>query len=87
MDKIKGFEVYWKSKNQNVAVTYNRFGLRSRYNVYRKTVFEGWCGELGCHWEYVASFDGILQAEDYAKRIPDIPVDRFAPDGGVPVYG
>ena len=76
MSKIKGLEVYWMSEKQNVAVTYNRFGLGSRYNLYHKAVFEKWCGDLGCHWEYVTSFDTLGEATRYARKVPDIPVER-----------
>jgi len=76
MDRIKGFEVMWTSKNQNVAVTYNRFGMGSRYNIYRKATSALWCGELACHWKYVRSSESIGEAIGYAQKILDEPEEH-----------
>lgn len=67
MNKIYGKPVYWMSPNKNVSVTYNVFGMGSKYSIYRKRIYE-----TGAFWEYVISFTFVGEAISYAKKIIDV---------------
>ena len=84
--QIKGHDVIWLSERQYVAVTYNRFGMGMKYNVYRKKNLPR--GRVV--WEYQNSFDTVYEAMSHAKRMVDIPVEyegKTYQDGGVLLYG
>lgn len=73
MKKIHGRPIYWMSPNENVAVTYNVFGMGSKYSIYRKRIYDlDHCGTA--YWEYVTSFTFVGEAITYAKKIVDVAV-------------
>ena len=73
MKKVHGRPVYWMSPNENVAVTYNVFGMGSKYRIYRKRIYDADDGSVA-YWEYVISFTFMGEAVNYAKRIRDVAV-------------
>ena len=75
MKKIHGRPIYWMSPNENVAVTYNVFGMGSKYSIYRKRIYDLDHGGT-VYWEYVTSFTFVGEAITYAKKI----VDAFGSD-------
>lgn len=71
MKKIHGRPIYWMSPNENVAVTYNVFGIGSKYSIYRKRIYDLDHGGT-VYWEYVTSFTFVGEAITYAKKIVDV---------------
>ena len=74
-----GKEVYWRSGNGNIVVTYNPHGLGSRFNIYRKALYQQSYDpeKFRPTWDYVISFTFIGQAYEYAKKMNDTPVYRY----------
>lgn len=69
--KIKGNEVLWKSKKENVAVAYSQFDMGEKYKVYRKVKYNE-----SFIWEYVISFGTQGEATRYASKILDVEVKK-----------
>ena len=77
--KVMGKEVYWTSDNGNIVVTYNPFGLGSRFNIYRKVFYQQDydLGKYRSSWTYVISFTFVGEAYKYAKSMDDSAVYRY----------
>lgn len=76
--KVRGREVYWTSDNGNIVVTYDTFGLGSRFVIYRK-VFRQNQNDLEnftSSWDYVISFTFVGEAYEYARKMNDVSVYR-----------
>jgi len=82
MDKVKGHEVYWKSVNGNIVVTYNPHGIGSRFNIYRKKLRQQLYDpeKFAENWDYVISFTFADTAFDYAEKMNDTPVYSYIDD-------
>ena len=78
-NKVMGKEVYWTSDNGNIVVTYDPFGLGSRFSIYRKILYQQQFDleNFRSTWAYVISFTFIGEAYDYAKNMEDITVYRY----------
>lgn len=73
MKKVHGRPVYWMSPNENVVVTYNVFGMGSKYSIYRKRIYGADYGGTA-YWEYMTSFTFIGEAVSYARKVRDVAV-------------
>ena len=62
--RIRGKEIVYLSRNRNISVAYNKFGLGSRYSVYKAK---------GKYWLYVITFTTIGEAIEYARKMADEP--------------
>lgn len=77
--KVRGREVYWTSDNGNIVVTYDTFGLGSRFVIYRK-IFRQNPNDLEnfiSSWDYVISFTFVGEAYEYARKMNDVSVYRY----------
>ena len=66
-DKIRGNEIWWKSENGNVAVTYSVFDLGKKYKVFRKVRDDA-------GWRFEDALDSPVRALGYLEKAVDLPV-------------
>jgi hypothetical protein len=69
--KIRGDEVLWLSKKENVAVTYTQFDLGEKYKIFCKVKY----GDNSV-WEFNNAFGTQGEAIKYAKQILDVKIER-----------
>ena len=70
--RIAEKDIYWKSENGNVIVTYDQFAI-PKYHIYTKIKYIWEDGEK-YDWRICNSFELYYQAVNYAKRIFDKPI-------------
>lgn len=80
--KVRGREVYWTSDNGNIVVTYDVFGLGSRFVIYRMVYRQNPNDpeNFRASWDYVISFTFVGEAYEYARKINDVAVYRYIDD-------